>query len=184
MFQLFNCIVTVSVFILLYLIVINVHWSCTETFLLLWPINFPTLVLKGLCSWSFWNVSRSSAVHGLRGAKARLQQIQESAFGGKAGESLTREPVAEWKHENCTSDSVVFLPCPSHPFPPSRPSPPRSPLSLYLCGQNALEYITMAALSKIFAVVTTYPYQVVRARLQDQHNRYDGAIDVVRRTWR
>lgn len=42
----------------------------------------------------------------------------------------------------------------------------------------------MAALSKIFAVATTYPYQVVRARLQDQHSRYDGVIDVIRRTWR
>ncbi|XP_075868838.1 solute carrier family 25 member 32-like [Nelusetta ayraudi] len=49
---------------------------------------------------------------------------------------------------------------------------------------NALEYIAMAALSKIFAVVTTYPYQVVRARLQDQHNIYSGVLDVVRRTWR
>ncbi|CAM4696099.1 unnamed protein product [Leuciscus chuanchicus] len=49
---------------------------------------------------------------------------------------------------------------------------------------NPLEYITMAALSKIFAVATTYPYQVVRARLQDQHNTYDGLVDVVRRTWR
>ncbi|XP_015252362.1 mitochondrial folate transporter/carrier-like [Cyprinodon tularosa] len=49
---------------------------------------------------------------------------------------------------------------------------------------NPLEYITMAALSKIFAVATTYPYQVVRARLQDQHNRYSGVGDVVRRTWR
>ncbi|KAF3691562.1 Mitochondrial folate transporter/carrier Solute carrier family 25 member 32 [Channa argus] len=49
---------------------------------------------------------------------------------------------------------------------------------------NALEYITMAALSKIFAVATTYPYQVVRARLQDQHNTYNGTMDVIRRTWR
>ncbi|XP_046872293.1 mitochondrial folate transporter/carrier-like [Hypomesus transpacificus] len=49
---------------------------------------------------------------------------------------------------------------------------------------NPLEYITMAALSKIFAVATTYPYQVVRARLQDQHNQYQGVLDVVRRTWR
>ncbi|KAK2844158.1 hypothetical protein Q5P01_010817 [Channa striata] len=49
---------------------------------------------------------------------------------------------------------------------------------------NAMEYITMAALSKIFAVATTYPYQVVRARLQDQHNTYNGVIDVIRRTWR
>ncbi|CAJ1061942.1 mitochondrial folate transporter/carrier-like [Xyrichtys novacula] len=49
---------------------------------------------------------------------------------------------------------------------------------------NALEYITMAALSKLFAVATTYPYQVVRARLQDQHNKYNGVIDVIGRTWR
>lgn len=49
---------------------------------------------------------------------------------------------------------------------------------------NPLEYITMAALSKLFAVATTYPYQVVRARLQDQHNRYYGVIDVIKRTWR
>ncbi|KAJ8005443.1 hypothetical protein DPEC_G00146700 [Dallia pectoralis] len=49
---------------------------------------------------------------------------------------------------------------------------------------NPLEYITMAALSKLFAVATTYPYQVVRARLQDQYNEYNGVLDVVRRTWR
>ncbi|CAI9606071.1 unnamed protein product [Staurois parvus] len=49
---------------------------------------------------------------------------------------------------------------------------------------NTMEYITMAALSKIFAVLATYPYQVVRARLQDQHNRYSGVTDVIRRTWR
>lgn len=42
----------------------------------------------------------------------------------------------------------------------------------------------MAAVSKIFAVVATYPYQVVRARLQDQHNTYSGVFDVIRRTWR
>ncbi|KPP64723.1 Mitochondrial folate transporter/carrier-like, partial [Scleropages formosus] len=49
---------------------------------------------------------------------------------------------------------------------------------------NAFEYISMAAFSKIFAVASTYPYQVVRARLQDQHNKYDGVIDVIGRTWR
>ncbi|XP_053322666.1 mitochondrial folate transporter/carrier [Spea bombifrons] len=49
---------------------------------------------------------------------------------------------------------------------------------------NTLEYISTAALSKIFAVSATYPYQVVRARLQDQHNRYSGVVDVISRTWR
>uniref|UniRef100_A0A8B9D777 Solute carrier family 25 member 32 n=2 Tax=Anseriformes TaxID=8826 RepID=A0A8B9D777_ANSCY len=49
---------------------------------------------------------------------------------------------------------------------------------------NTAEYITMAAVSKIFAVSATYPYQVVRARLQDQHNTYSGVFDVIRRTWR
>ncbi|XP_076864481.1 solute carrier family 25 member 32a isoform X1 [Brachyhypopomus gauderio] len=49
---------------------------------------------------------------------------------------------------------------------------------------SPLEYISMAAISKIFAVAATYPYQVVRARLQDQHNSYGGIVDVIRRTWR
>lgn len=49
---------------------------------------------------------------------------------------------------------------------------------------NTLEYITMAALSKVFAVTTTYPYQVIRARLQDQHTRYSGVTDAIWRTWR
>lgn len=49
---------------------------------------------------------------------------------------------------------------------------------------NPLEYIAMAALSKLFAAATTYPYQVVRARLQDQHTKYHTVLDVVRRTWR
>ncbi|NXT63072.1 MFTC protein, partial [Chaetops frenatus] len=49
---------------------------------------------------------------------------------------------------------------------------------------NTVEYIMMAAVSKIFAVAATYPYQVVRARLQDQHNTYSGVFDVIHRTWR
>ncbi|KFO94999.1 Mitochondrial folate transporter/carrier, partial [Calypte anna] len=49
---------------------------------------------------------------------------------------------------------------------------------------NTVEYIIMAALSKIFAVSATYPYQVVRTRLQDQHNTYSGVFDVIHRTWR
>lgn len=45
-------------------------------------------------------------------------------------------------------------------------------------------YLTCAALSKLFAAVITYPYQVVRARLQDQYANYHGVTDVIRRTWR
>ncbi|XP_002732491.1 solute carrier family 25 member 32-like [Saccoglossus kowalevskii] len=49
---------------------------------------------------------------------------------------------------------------------------------------GATQYITFAALSKLFAVSVTYPYQVVRARLQDQHKAYKGVIDVINRTWK
>lgn len=49
---------------------------------------------------------------------------------------------------------------------------------------GTLQYLTCAALSKLLAASITYPYQVVRARLQDQHVNYEGVVDVVRRTWR
>lgn len=47
-----------------------------------------------------------------------------------------------------------------------------------------MEYLSFAAVSKLFAAGATYPYQVVRARLQDQHRQYAGLIDVVSTTWR
>jgi len=46
------------------------------------------------------------------------------------------------------------------------------------------EYLFFACLSKLFAAITTYPYQVVRARLQDQHSIYSSATDCVRQTLR
>lgn len=50
-------------------------------------------VFEGIHSWSVWHISRSSAVHGLRGAQERLQQVQESSLRYKAGESLTPIPA-------------------------------------------------------------------------------------------
>ena len=50
--------------------------------------------------------------------------------------------------------------------------------------QGTLEYLAFAALSKLFAAVTTYPYQVVRARLQDQQCEYSGATDCLKKIMR
>ncbi|CAH1103479.1 unnamed protein product [Psylliodes chrysocephalus] len=46
------------------------------------------------------------------------------------------------------------------------------------------EYIGFAAVSKLIAAAATYPYQVIRARLQDQHHSYGGTWDCVKKTWR
>lgn len=46
------------------------------------------------------------------------------------------------------------------------------------------QYLVFASLSKLFAASLTYPFQVVRARLQDQHSNYTGLTDVIKKTWR
>lgn len=51
-------------------------------------------------------------------------------------------------------------------------------------SQTSVEYLTFAAISKLIAAGATYPYQVVRARLQDQHRSYDGAWHCINETWR
>ncbi|CAF1434004.1 unnamed protein product [Adineta ricciae] len=43
--------------------------------------------------------------------------------------------------------------------------------------------LTFSATSKLLAASITYPYQVVRTRLQDQHQQYNGVVDVIRRTY-
>lgn len=50
--------------------------------------------------------------------------------------------------------------------------------------QNFIDYVAFAAFSKLVAASATYPYQVVRTRLQDQHHDYKGSLDCISRTWR
>ncbi|XP_033209465.1 mitochondrial folate transporter/carrier isoform X2 [Belonocnema kinseyi] len=49
---------------------------------------------------------------------------------------------------------------------------------------NFIDYVAFAAFSKLVAASATYPYQVVRTRLQDQHHNYKGSLDCIRKTWR
>jgi len=44
---------------------------------------------------------------------------------------------------------------------------------------GTMEYLGFAALSKLFAALTTYPYQVVRARLQDTKSKYSSSRDCI-----
>ncbi|KAB0801081.1 hypothetical protein PPYR_05435 [Photinus pyralis] len=46
------------------------------------------------------------------------------------------------------------------------------------------EYLFCAATSKLIAAAATYPYQVIRARLQDQHHSYTGSWDCIKKTFK
>ncbi|XP_055609431.1 mitochondrial folate transporter/carrier [Uranotaenia lowii] len=46
------------------------------------------------------------------------------------------------------------------------------------------EYLTFAAVSKLIAAAATYPYQVIRARMQDHNRTYAGTWDCIGQTWR
>ncbi|KAJ3222859.1 hypothetical protein HK099_001823 [Clydaea vesicula] len=52
---------------------------------------------------------------------------------------------------------------------------------------STLEYITFAASSKVFATVCTYPYQVIRARMQNEKSNtshYNGLVKTVVRIFK
>jgi integral membrane sensor domain MASE1 len=46
--------------------------------------------------------------------------------------------------------------------------------SIYTQFQTTAEYLAFAAISKLIAAAATYPYQVIRTRLQDQNHTYKG----------
>lgn len=51
---------------------------------------------------------------------------------------------------------------------------------------SSTDFLILSGLSKVFAGSVTYPYQVVRARLQmyDSGKIYNGAKDVIMKVWR
>lgn len=49
---------------------------------------------------------------------------------------------------------------------------------------GTIEYLIFAAVSKLIAAGLTYPYQVIRARLQNQYNPYNGMWHCIVKTWK
>lgn len=49
---------------------------------------------------------------------------------------------------------------------------------------GTMEYIVFATISKLIAATATYPYQVIRARLQDQHHNYSGTTQCFKNIWK
>jgi solute carrier family 25 folate transporter 32 len=47
---------------------------------------------------------------------------------------------------------------------------------------SSSEYMCFAVVSKLFASVTTYPYQVIKTRLQDHHHNYSGTWNCIQIT--
>ena len=48
---------------------------------------------------------------------------------------------------------------------------------------GTLEYLSFAAVSKLLAAFITYPYQVVRTRLQNQETKYSGSLDCIKKIY-
>lgn len=49
---------------------------------------------------------------------------------------------------------------------------------------NSMHYLVFSGLSKTFAVLMTFPFQVVRARIQDQHRNYKSLTEVVKNLYK
>jgi solute carrier family 25 (mitochondrial folate transporter), member 32 len=49
---------------------------------------------------------------------------------------------------------------------------------------NSIHYLVFSGFSKTFAVIMTFPFQVVRARIQDQHRNYTSLTQVVRNLYK
>ena len=49
---------------------------------------------------------------------------------------------------------------------------------------DTFHYSAFSSASKVLAVVCTYPFQLVRARMQDQHQNYLNFFDVVGKTYK
>jgi solute carrier family 25 folate transporter 32 len=49
---------------------------------------------------------------------------------------------------------------------------------------DTTHFSIFSSLSKILSVVCTYPFQLVRARLQDQHQSYRNLSDVIKKTYK
>jgi solute carrier family 25 folate transporter 32 len=50
--------------------------------------------------------------------------------------------------------------------------------------QGTFDYLAFSSLSKMQSTLLTFPYQVLRTRLQDQHSQYSGLVDCTLRTVR
>jgi len=48
---------------------------------------------------------------------------------------------------------------------------------------GAMDYLVFSSTAKMFSVLSTYPYQVIRTRLQDHNVKYKGLVDCVVQTW-
>ncbi len=50
--------------------------------------------------------------------------------------------------------------------------------------QNPMTYLSIAAVSELFAVTASYPYRLLRTRMQDLHHARIGTLDMFIRTLR